>query len=260
MSQLTFTLLQSSLAWHDKVENLKNFTTQINAIQVPTNIVVLPEMFSTGFSMNVQALAESMDGETVQWMREIAAEKKIIITGSIIVIEDGKYYNRMIWMQPNGIAHTYDKRHCFSLADEHKHFTAGNKKIIVQANGIKICLQICYDLRFPVFSRQMKNNEYDVLLYVANWPQKREYAWKQLLIARAIENQCFVLGVNITGVDGNNLQYNGFSSIINPIGEVLLQSEKFTIALTHTIHKREIDEIRKSIPFLQDGDDFRLEI
>jgi omega-amidase len=260
MSQLAFTLMQSNLVWQNKTENLANFTKQIQALQIPTNVVVLPEMFNTAFSMDVQNLAETMQGDTLQWMKNIAQKQKIILAGSLIIIEDNKYYNRFVWMQPNGVHYSYDKRHCFGLANEDKHFTPGNKKIIVQANGIKVCLQICYDLRFPVFSRQQKGNEYDVLLYIANWPQRREYAWQQLLIARAIENQCYVLGVNRTGLDGNNLQYNGYSSIINPMGEILQQSRETEIALTHIISKNEIESVRKSIPFLADADDFIMQL
>jgi omega-amidase len=223
-------------------------------------VVILPEMFNTGFTMNTLEMAETMDGETIHWMKELAITKKIILTGSIIIAEDGKYYNRLIWMQPNGEMHHYDKRHCFGLAGEQEHFTSGNKKIIVQANGIKICLQICYDLRFPVFSRQIKNNEYDVLLYVANWPHKRAYAWQHLLIARAIENQCYVIGVNRIGTDANNLLYNGNSTIINAMGEPIYTALNHEETATTIIDTKHVQDTRNALPFLKDADDFRMEM
>jgi predicted amidohydrolase len=258
MSTLNFTLIQSNLIWEDKTANLQNFATQIDALITKTQVALLPEMFSTGFSMNAPALAETMNGESVQWMKNIAAKHKIIIAGSLIIVEDGKYYNRFIWMQPNGVAFHYDKRHCFSLAGEDEHFTPGNKKIIVQANGVKICLQVCYDLRFPVFSRQTKDNEYDVLVYVANWPARRQYAWQHLLIARAIENQCYVIGINRVGTDANNLEYNGLSSIINPLGEVQEKLIDKEGTISYTIDTTSINEIRKNLPFLNDADEFKI--
>jgi omega-amidase len=257
---LTFTIIQTHLHWQDKSANLQHLEEKINSITTPTHVIVLPEMFSTAFSMQAAALAETMDGPTVQWMKNLATQKKVILSGSIIIEEDGKYYNRLIWMQPNGIAFHYDKRHCFSLAKEDEHFTAGTEKIIVQANGVKICLQICYDLRFPVFSRQTKENPYDVLLYVANWPSKRIHAWNTLLAARAIENQCYVIGVNRIGTDANNLTYNGCSTIINPMGEVKFMVENDEAIFTYSIDTNTINEIRNQIPFLKDGDDYSIHL
>ncbi|RYZ52563.1 MAG: nitrilase family protein, partial [Chitinophagaceae bacterium] len=193
MSALTFTLIQTSLHWEDKQANLQMLEEKINNIQEKTQVVVLPEMFSTGFSMKPETMAEPMSGETVAWMKRIAAEKKIILTGSLIIEEDGAYYNRSIWMLPNGQFGSYDKRHRFAFAGEDKHYTAGTERFIASANGFKINLLVCYDLRFPVWARQQASPlppptegeselgaafEYDVLIYVANWPERRSTAWK----------------------------------------------------------------------------------
>lgn len=259
MSSLTFTLLQSNLFWEDVDANLNMFTQKIESISTKTNVVILPEMFSTGFSMQPQLLAQTIDGSCVNWMKAMAAQHKIIITGSVMIKEDDKYYNRLIWMQPNGSYGSYNKRHCFAFANEHKHYTAGNKKLIAQANGFKINLKICYDLRFPVWSRQEnKNNLYDVLIYVANWPQKRSYAWKNLLVARAIENQCYVIGVNRVGFDGNNIEHSGDSMVVNPLGEILYTKAFDEDVYTFTIQQSQIQEIRNQFPFYKDADEFEI--
>jgi omega-amidase len=255
---MNITIIQSNLVWENKQANLDTFSNKINAIYASTNIVLLPEMFSTGFSMNAAILAETMDGKTVSWMREIAINKKIILGGSLIIEEEGQFYNRFIWMLPNGQFHTYNKRHLFNLAKENETFTAGDKKIIVQVNGIKFCLQICYDLRFPVFSRQ-KNDAYDCLIYVANWPTARITAWDALLKARAIENQCYVIGVNRTGVDGNNIAYNGSSTILNALGETLYNKCDDEDVFTFELDKKDLDNIRQKFGFLKDADDFLIQ-
>src|SRR6478672_6609984 len=233
MSTLIVTGIQSSLHWEDKEANLQMFQEKIFSISQPTEIVVLPEMFSTGFSMQPKKLAEPMDGETVEWMQRIAAKKKIILTGSVIIEADGNFYNRLVWVLPNGQIGYYDKRHLFAYADEDQHYTPGKKRLIASVNGWKINLLVCYDLRFPVWSRQaspltplqrrgeQNPPEYDVLIYVANWPEKRVHAWTTLLRARAIENQCYVIGVNRTGEDGNKIHYTGESMAIDPMGEIL---------------------------------------
>ena len=218
MSSLTITIIQSDLHWEDKAANLAMFEKKINGIKEKTEIVLLPEMFSTGFSMNAKALAETMDGETVAWMKKIAAEKKIILTGSIIAEENEKYFNRLVWMLPNGEFGFYDKRHLFAFAEEDKYYSAGNKRLITSVKGWKINLLVCYDLRFPVWARQTNEAEYDLLIYVANWPERRIYAWKTLSQARAIENQCYVAAVNRVGKDGNDIYYSGESMIIRSIG------------------------------------------
>lgn len=262
MSQLLVTLIQTQLFWEDKVANLAMLGEKIDNLQQKTQVVVLPEMFSTGFSMKPEALAEKMDGPTIQWMRHVAAEKKIIITGSIIIEEDGKYFNRLVWMLPNGQAGCYNKRHLFAYANEDKHYTAGEQRFIASVNGWKINLMVCYDLRFPVWARQQpeegKEFAYDVLIYVANWPQKRSLAWKTLLQARAIENQCYVVGVNRVGEDGNGFDYGGDSMIIDPLGEILYHKENNEDVFTIGLDKKHLDEVRSRFPFLRDADDFKI--
>ena len=211
MFPLTITLIQSNIFWEDKKANLKMFEQKIEAIEEKTEIVILPEMFNTGFSMKPEILAETMDGETVRWMKRVSSEKKVIVTGSVMIEDSApnqqqkKYFNRLIWMLPNGEMGIYDKRHLFAFAAENEHYSAGNKKLIASVKGWKINLQICYDLRFPVWTRQEPHapeNQYDVLINVANWPEKRNLAWQTLLRARAIENQCYAIGVNRIGEDG----------------------------------------------------------
>lgn len=262
-SNLTFTLIQSNLFWEDKAANLEMLEQKINSIKTKTEIVVLPEMFSTGFSMKPKKLAEKMNGKTIKWMQKIAAEKKIILTGSIIIEENGNYYNRLIWMLPNQQFGYYDKRHSFSYAGENEHYTAGNKRLIARVKGWKINLQICYDLRFPVWARQSslandEGAEYDVLLYVANWPQRRNHAWKTLLTARAIENQSFVIGVNRVGNDGNAIYHSGDSMVISPLGEVLYHKEDEEDIFTIELKKEELVEVREKYPFLNDADYFKI--
>jgi omega-amidase len=271
MSHLTFTLIQTNLQWEDKSANLKLLEEKIHSIQDPTQIIVLPEMFSTGFSMKPEELAEDMEGPTVTWMKRMAMEKRVIITGSLMIrqaAEDSQinYFNRLIWMLPNGQHGIYDKRHLFAYAGEDKHYTAGTKRLIASVNGWKINLQVCYDLRFPVWARQAASHssdgenapEFDVLIYVANWPERRVHAWKTLLIARAIENQCYVIGVNRTGTDGNGIYHSGNSMVIDAMGEVLVDKENEEAIHTITLSKEKLEEIRHKLPFLKDADDFSL--
>jgi len=278
MSHLTFTLIQTHLHWEEKTANLQMLEEKINSIQHSTQIIVLPEMFNTGFSMNPETLAEDMNGPTVEWMKKMAAEKKVIVTGSVMIKENESvqvgetvptlYYNRLIWMLPNGQSGIYDKRHCFAFAGEDEHFTAGTKRLIASVNGWKINLQICYDLRFPVWARQTppplgevgRGPEYDVLIYVANWPERRIHAWKTLLTARAIENQCYVIGVNRTGDDGNNIHYSGNSMVVDAMGEVLYEKEHAEDIHTITLSKEKLQDIRNKLPFLKDADDFSIMI
>lgn len=256
MSSLNITLIQANLHWENKKANLDMLEQKINSIQEKTEVVILPEMFSTGFSMKPEALAEKMNGETVGWMKKIAFAKKIILTGSVIIEEDGKYFNRLIWMLPNGEYGVYDKRHLFAYGDEHNHYSAGNKRLIAQVKGWKINLQVCYDLRFPVWARQQSANEFDLLVYVANWPERRITAWKTLLQARAIENQCYVVGVNRVGNDGNNIHYNGESMIVDPPGEILYQKANEEDVFTYTLQKEKLKEVREKFPFWKDADTF----
>lgn len=269
MSSLKFTLVQTALHWENKEANLKMFTQKINAIESSTHVVVLPEMFSTGFTMKPQQLAETMEGATVSWMKNIAAQKKMILTGSVIIEEHGNYFNRMIWMLPNGQYGFYDKRHLFAFADEDKHYTAGTKRFIASANGWKMNLMVCYDLRFPVWARQTApptplrqsesaELEYDVLIYVANWPERRNLAWKSLLRARAIENQCYVIGVNRVGNDGENIYHSGDSMVIDPLGEILYHKENDEDVFTIELDKKHLQEAREKFQFWRDADGFEI--
>ncbi len=259
MQTLACTLIQSKLFWQDAGANRKMFEQKINSIKEKTEVVILPEMFSTGFSMNPEQFAETMEGETVAWMKHIASSKKIIVTGSLMTNEDNNYYNRLIWMLPNEHFGCYDKRHLFAYGDEHNHYSEGNKRLIASAKGWKINLQVCYDLRFPVWARQcMHNNsfEYDVLIYIANWPERRSLAWKALLQARAIENQCYVIGVNRVGNDGNNIYHSGDSMVIDPLGEILYHKKDEEDIFTIALDKKHLDDVRKKFPFWRDADRF----
>lgn len=262
MQPLTLTLIQTNLHWENKAANLLMLEQKIKAIEERTEIVVLPEMFSTGFSMNNEALAEDMNGETVNWMKRVAAENKIVLTGSIIIKENENFYNRLIWMLPNGKYGVYDKRHLFGFGNETEHYSAGNKRLIASVKGWKVNLQICYDLRFPVWARQNsidKNEaEYDVLIYVANWPERRSHAWKTLLCARAIENQCYVVGLNRVGGDGNKFYHSGNSMVVDPAGAVLYHKADDEDTFTITLQKEQLSEFRSKFPFLKDGDSFSI--
>ena len=266
MSSLTITLIQSDLHWQNKPANLGMFEQKIQSITEKTELVVLPEMFSTGFSMQPQELAEQGVAETLQWMKRLSAEKKIILTGSIMAAEQDKFYNRLIWMLPNGQYGSYDKRHLFAFAGEDQSFTPGTKRFIASVKGWKINLLVCYDLRFPVWARQQPVQkedgaavpEYDVLIYVANWPERRNLAWKTLLQARAIENQCYVVGVNRVGDDGNGIHYSGDSMVIDPLGEVLYTKADVADIFTITLEKGKLEAVRKTFPFWKDADGFSI--
>lgn len=269
MSTLTITGIQTHLYWEDAAANRKMFEEKINSIPDKTEIVIIPETFSTGFSMRPKELAETMNGETVQWMKRMAIEKKVILTGSVIINDNGNYYNRLIWMLPTGQYGTYDKRHLFNYGGEGREFTPGTKRLIASAKGWKINLLVCYDLRFPVWARQTHplqqergsggEAEYDLLIYVANWPDRRVHAWKTLLQARAIENQCYVVGVNRVGYDGNNINHSGESMVIDPMGEVLYTKAHQEDIFTVTLHKEKLEEVRAKLPFWKDGDSFMIQ-
>lgn len=267
MSTLTISTIQSDLIWEDVNANLNELETKIKSLTTKTEIVVLPEMFSTGFSMSTEKFAESMDGFAVEWMKRVSRENKIILTGSLMIKENDCFYNRLIWMMPNGAMGYYDKRHLFGYGDEDKHFSAGNQRLIASVNGWKINLQICYDLRFPVWARQqsqMKDEqftpEYDVLIYVANWPERRSHAWKTLLCARAMENQCYVVGVNRVGKDGNGIYHSGDSMIVDPVGEVLYHKNNEEDIFTITFNKEYLLQTRARFPFLKDADYFNIDL
>ena len=262
MSHLKFTLIQTALHWEDREANLGMLEKKINNLQEPTHVVVLPEMFSTGFSMKPESFAETMEGPAVQWMKRLAMAKKIILTGSLIVEENGRYYNRLIWMLPSGQHGFYNKRHLFAFAEEDKHYTPGNGRLIASVNGWKINLMVCYDLRFPVWARQQFDEngdfEYDILIYVANWPERRNTAWKTLLQARAIENQCYVIGVNRVGKDGNDIYHSGDSMVIDPLGEIIYQKAHEEDNFTATLSRDHLQDIRKKFQFWRDADEFNI--
>ena len=262
MSTLTITTIQSNLIWEEKAANLRMLEQKIAGIEEKTEIVVLPEMFNTGFSMRSEALAEAMEGETVGWMKRVSGENGIVLTGSVMIKEEENYFNRLVWMLPNGQYGYYDKRHLFAFGEEDKHYSAGNKRLIASVKGWKINLQVCYDLRFPVWARQNANEEgaeYDVLIYVANWPERRSHAWKTLLCARAIENQCYVVGVNRVGSDANNIYYSGNSLVIDPLGQVLYHMADEEDVNTITLQKEMLDDVRSKFPFWKDADDFTIQ-
>jgi len=263
MSTLTTTLIQTNLHWENKEQNLRMLEEKILGIRDKTELVILPEMFNTGFSMRAAPLAENMEGDTIRWMKKISKQKNIILAGSIIVEEGGNFYNRLIWMMPNGQFGVYDKRHRFAYGGEDEEFAAGNKRLIASVKGWKINLLVCYDLRFPVWARQQSHEnengfEYDVLVYVANWPERRIHAWRTLLQARAIENQCYTIGVNRVGDDGNNIHYNGCSMIISPLGELLYEKKDKEDVFTYTLERERLDEVRNKFPFWKDADLFQI--
>lgn len=255
--QLNITIVQPDLVWEDRDANLKRIENLLDGRALQNNVVILPEMFSTGFSMHPESLAERMDGTTVRWMGEMAEKHRCIFTGSLIIDEEGKYFNRLIWMQPDRRYGSYDKRHLFAYAGEDAHYDKGDKRLIVSVNGWKVCLLICYDLRFPVWSRNL-DEAYDLLVYVANWPEKRSLAWRTLLQARAIENQSYVAGINRVGTDGKGLSYRGESSVFGPLGEQIWQAGDTEEVHQTNLELHRLTAVRKDLPFLKDADRFLL--
>lgn len=253
---MKISLIQTSLVWENAQSNRDNFERLINSIEEPTDIILLPEMFSTGFTMEPATLAEGMDGETVQWMKTMAAAKDCAVAGSIVVKENDKYYNRFLFVLPEGEIKTYDKRHLFSLAGENKAYTNGVDRLIIDYRGWKICPLVCYDLRFPVFSRNTE--DFDLLLYAANWPQPRINAWDILLKARAIENMCYVAGVNRMGQDNNGHNYPGHSQVADFLGANVVEPSENEGVFTVKLDKESMLETRKRLDFLSDRDNFSL--
>ena len=249
-------LIQTSLSWENPMENRSHLVQKINGFLGEIDLIILPEMFSTGFTMNPKAVAETMQGETVSWLQHLAKAKNAAITGSLVIEENGNYYNRLVFVFPNGQIKTYDKRHLFSLAGEDKFYSAGTDKLIVDYKGFKICPLICYDLRFPVFSRNVEN--YDVLLYVANWPKPRVNAWDILLKARSAENMCYTIGVNRIGTDDNNHEYVGHSQAVDFLGNYLLEPQESEGVFIVTLDKEKLMETRSKLAFLDDKDKFEI--
>lgn len=248
-------LIQADIAWEDKKANFATFDSYLNQIE-NVDLIVLPEMFTTGFSMNTASLAEDMNGESVNWMLKKAADKQAAVMGSLIIQENQHYFNRLVVAFPNGSTKSYNKRHLFTMGDEGKHYTKGNDPLVFEHAGIKIKVIICYDLRFPIWCRN--ENEFDLLVCVANWPNLREYAWKHLLIARAIENQCEVLGVNRIGIDGNNLEYIGRSMAVDFKGNVVHEMMNNAGIIYYETQTCELQKFRTQFPVLMDRDSFKI--
>ncbi|MFC5410077.1 amidohydrolase [Larkinella bovis] len=254
---LHLTLIQTVLHWENPTANRAMLEEKVFALPEKTDLIVLPEMFTTGFTMNARSLAEPMNLTTFRWLKQMAAQTGAVVTGSYMVQEKGQFYNRLIWMEPDGSFDTYDKRHLFRMADEDRTYTAGTKRLIKSWKGWNICPLICYDLRFPVWSRNT-GLAYDLLLYVANWPAPRRTAWNALLQARAIENLAYVAGVNRVGEDGNGHAYAGDSSLIDPKGEVLFRQDQSEAVFQTTLSLDELRAYRERFPAHRDADDFQI--
>ncbi|MEM1405189.1 MAG: amidohydrolase [Bacteroidota bacterium] len=261
MQDLNVTLIQTELYWQSTGANLAMFEEKIWCIERPTDLIILPEMFNTGFSMEAERLAEPMNFTTFRWMKQMAEQTKAVVTGSVIIKENGRCFNRLLWMRPDGSFDTYDKRHLFRMADEHDHFAAGKQKLVVSLKGWKICPLICYDLRFPVWSRNQNVDggpEFDLLIYTANWPSPRVNAWDTLLRARAIENLSYCIGLNRIGADGNGIEYLGHSVIIEPKGGTICDLEGNDAIQTITLSKEDLINYRKKFPAYLDSDRFEI--
>ena len=249
-------LIQSSLTWENPKANRNYFEEKINALTENVDLIVLPEMFTTGFTMKPEVVFETMEGKTVSWLLSLAKAKNSAITGSLVIKENDNFFNRLVFVFPSGEIQCYDKRHLFSLAGEDKVYTSGREKLIVEYLGWKICPLICYDLRFPVFTRNVE--EYDVLLYVANWPKQRINAWDILLKARSVENMCYAIGVNRIGFDNNNLQYNGHSQGVDFLGNYIMEPLETEGVFVIELNKDKLIETRNKLGFLNDRDGFEL--
>lgn len=256
-NSLNITLIQTSLFWENVEKNLCHFDKLISKIS-DTDIILLPEMFNTAFCPNSNQLAETMEGKTVSWMKEVVKNKNSAIAGTLMVKEGGKIFNRLVWISKNGTIQTYDKYHLFSLIKEERYITKGEKRLIIQEQCWKICPLICYDLRFPVFSRN--DVDYDLLIYLANWPVKRIDAWDTLLKARSIENQCYVIGLNRVGKDGNGIPFNGHSKVFDAFGKELLSAtDNKEKILQIEISLDDLKLKRRQMNFLEDRDNFTLQ-
>lgn len=249
-------LVQSDLIWENPQTNLRAFEEQFKNIEPDTDLIVLPEMFTTGFTMHPERVAETMNASAVTWLKQKAIEKQSAITGSVVITENGNYYNRLIFAYPDGSLAHYDKRHLFTLAGEHKKYTAGKEKLIVDYKGWKICLLVCYDLRFPVFARNTE--DYDLLVYVANFPEKRISAWDILLPARAVENMSYTLGVNRIGIDENQNSYTGHSQVLDCLGNYVLPAQTEKGIYYVVLNKESQNDLREKLGFLNDRDTFSL--
>ena len=259
MENLKIALVQTDIYWENITANLASLEEKFASISADTDLIILPEMFNSGFSMKTEILAEPMNLTTFRWMKQMAEKTGAVVTGSYIVKENGHNYNRLIWMQPDGNYDQYDKRHLFRMAAEHDHYAAGTNRIIKEWKGWKICPLICYDLRFPVWSRNV-NAVYDVLIYVANWPAVRSHIWSNLLLSRAIENQCYVVGVNRVGVDGNGYEHSGDSAIANYTGKTLSIESNIETIIYFELNKSDLVNFREKFPAHLDADVFEIKI
>ena len=261
---ITVTLIQNDIIWEKVNDNLEMYSDVLDAIPTKTDLIILPEMFTTGFSMNAMKLAEKQGGRTMQWMKKWSEKMESVVTGSIIIHDQDKFYNRLIWMRPDGSFSFYDKRHLFRMADEHLYYAQGRARLITEIKGWKICPLICYDLRFPVWSRNRYFDsqwEYDILVYTANWPATRDNIWHTLLSARAIENQAFVAGVNRVGYDGNNISYSGNSLVVDLSGNILISCNPGKTACKSIMLCREnLIENRNILEAGRDWDQFSIKI
>lgn len=253
---LRVTIVQSVLEWETPAENRKRMGTHLQGLAGKTDVILLPEMFTSGFTMHPENVAETMDGPTVNWMKSVAYEMDAALAGSLVIQEGIHYYNRLVWVDPDGATHHYNKRHLFTLAGEHKPYQPGTERLIVEYRGWKICPMICYDLRFPVWARN--DVDYDLLLFLANWPTPRIHHWDQLLIGRAIENQCYVVGVNRVGTDNNGHQYCGHSAIVDFNGTPIVSIHDQEAVFTATLSKTAMLNYRRKFAFLPDRDTFQL--
>jgi predicted amidohydrolase len=256
VSPLNVAIVQRSLHWHDPQENLRMFTEALAGYGKPADLFVLPEMFATGFTMEASATAEPMDGRSVTWMAETARQLGAGICGSLVIEDGGEYFNRFILMFPDGACRCYDKRHRFRLAGEHEHYSAGSSLVTIELNGCRIRPMVCYDLRFPVWSRNV--DDYDLLIYVANWPDRRHLAWETLIRARAIENLAYVAAVNRIGSDGNKVNYRGGSAIVDYLGQDLVSLADEAAVASAALEKPPLDRFREKFPFHLDADPFSL--
>lgn len=264
MQDLKFTLIQSEIHWEDPEANLSMFEEKIWQISGSTDVIVLPEMFTTGFTMSAPKMAEHMNMRTFKWMKQMADQTGALILGSYIVTVHDRYYNRLLWMEPGGNFKTYDKRHLFRMSNENKTYSQGESLLISTWKGWRICPLICYDLRFPVWSRNrwdaaLKRPSYDVAVYVANWPTTRSDAWDTLLKARAIENLSYVVAVNRVGQDGNGIEYDGHSAVISPKGEVIFSNESVEAIRTLELNANALHAFRDRFPAHLDSDEFTIE-
>lgn len=253
MQNLKVTPVQCELAWENTRANLEAMNRRLSTLEGKTDLVILPEMFTTGFTMSGELLAESMDGTAVEWLLDAASRVNAVVTGSLIIRENGRLFNRLVWAAPDGTLFHYDKRHLFRMAEEHRVYTPGTRLLTALLNGWRIRPFVCYDLRFPAWSRNT-DLDYDVAVYVANWPAGRAAHWTALLVARAIENQCYVIGVNRVGSDGNGIDYAGDSMVVDPVGEVVWRRKSKEALETIALDFELLSTYRNDFPAWKDAD------